>query len=82
MATDIDILLPRTPSKTKRVKVGFTSQKNLAFHGAGQCNMSCPTCQSEKLSGACVLEANHAGDHKCNRGHLWASRPGDVPGPQ
>lgn len=81
MVTDFDILLPRTPIKKKRVKVGFTSQKNLAFQGADQCGVSCPICQSEKLNGACVLQAGHTGNHQCNRGHQWAAQPGDIPGP-
>jgi hypothetical protein len=80
MATDIDILLPRTPTKTKRVKVGFTSQFT-AFQGAGQCNVICQTCEGEKLIGACILEAGHTGNHRCNNGHQWAAKPGEITGP-
>jgi len=81
MATDIDVLLPRIPTKTKRMKVGLISQKNLAFQAAGLCNATCPTCTNEKLTGACELPTGHQGNHQCNHGHQWAPKPGDAPGP-
>ena len=71
MATDIDILLSRTPTKLKRLKVTFTSQK--AFQGATQCSATCPTCHN-----SCTLQANHTVEHKCSNGHQWAT---DIPGP-
>ena len=86
MATDIDILVSQMPTKTKPHEVGLTSLKQI-FHkvdplGATQCAVQCPICITERQSGACKLDAGHAGQHQCNRvsSHVW-SGTGDVPGP-
>lgn len=89
MATDIDILVSEIHTKTKQSEVVLTPQKQVFqkvdFLGASQCGISCPTCLSEKQSGACGLNAGHTGDHVCNRvsTHMWSSGSGtDVPGPR
>jgi hypothetical protein len=88
MATDIDILVSQRQTKTKQGEVGLIPLKQIFqkvdFQGATQCNLSCPICQSERQSGACALNAGHAGQHVCNRvsSHIWSgSTPTDVPGP-
>ncbi len=81
MATEIDTLPPRTSTKLKQMKVSFTSHRNLAFQAAGLCGASCPTCTNENVTGACELPAGHQGNHQCERGHQWAAKPGEAPGP-
>ena len=87
MATDIDTLVSQRQTKTKQGEVGLTPLKQIFqkvdFQGATQCGLSCPICKSEGQSGACGLNAGHAGDHVCNRvsSHVWSGLSPDVPGP-
>jgi hypothetical protein len=50
----------------------------LEFSQTTVCGMSCPTCQSQGLTGSCVESQGHSSLHKCNRGHQWGAT---VPGP-
>jgi len=88
MATDIEILVSRRQTKTKQSEVDLTLLKQIFqkvdLQGATQCGLSCPICKSEGQSGACGLNAGHAGDHVCNRvsSHVWSGSSPDVPGPR
>jgi len=87
MATDIDIIESLRQTKTKPGEVGFTPLKpifqKVDLQGDTLCGVSCPICISEGQSGACGLNAGHAGDHGCNRvsSHVWGGTSPDVPGP-
>jgi len=86
MATDTDILVSESQTKTKQGELGLTplqTFQKVDFQGAIQCGLSCPICKSEGQNGACGLNAGHAGDHVCNRvsSHVWSGLSTDVPGP-
>ncbi len=88
MATDMKILVPQRQTKTKQGEVDLTPLKqiyqNVAFQGATLCGITCPICNSEGQTGACRLNAGHAGSHACNRvsTHTWSGSRIDVPGPR
>jgi len=88
MATDMKILVPQRQTKTKQGEVDLTPLKqiyqNVAFQGATLCGITCPICNSEGQTGACRLNAGHAGSHACNRvsTHTWSGSSTDVPGPR